>query len=394
MKTGYPRQVAVHFPRRAVSHNYRFFIHKSIERLAELIVAKYGHTGERAMLFPSHAAATRCVSFVQSQVKGLEEPALRVIDLIPKPKTQDSQRGRFVSPRLSAVLFPQMHFGVAKAFWQHSGEGVSSRRAEFCHEALVKAELEVRTKSTEEQRMCKGPRRYRNSLSVEGVASKLAEEGGPIGMKGEVNGDSESFVEERFGRNLEVSFAADAKLAIRRRIAGSLTADVDVPEALEMAKDTERTRDVPGFSEDDVYLYPCGMNAIFNTHRSLIAARDFSKSIMYGFPYIDTLKILQKFGPGALFYGQGSVAELDDLEKRLQGGENYLALFCEFPGNPLLNSPDLQRIRVLADQYDFFVVVDETIGTFINVNVLPYADVVVSSLTKIFSGDCNVMGGR
>jgi cystathionine gamma-synthase len=70
-----------------------------------------------------------------------------------------------------------------------------------------------------------------------------------------------------------------------------------------------------------------------------------------------------------------------------------MALFTEFPSNPLLRTPDLERIRKLADKYDFCVVVDETIGNFINVNVLPYADVVVSSLTKVFSGDGNVMGG-
>lgn len=57
-------------------------------------------------------------------------------------------------------------------------------------------------------------------------------------------------------------------------------------------------------------------------------------------------------------------------------------------------SPDLKRIRDLAEKYDFAVVVDETVGNFLNVNVLPYSDVVVSSLTKIFSGDSNVMGGR
>jgi len=71
-----------------------------------------------------------------------------------------------------------------------------------------------------------------------------------------------------------------------------------------------------------------------------------------------------------------------------------LALFCEFPGNPLLRSPDLVRIRQLADQYGFVVVVDETVGNFINVEVMAFADIVVSSLTKIFSGDANVMGGR
>ena len=85
---------------------------------------------------------------------------------------------------------------------------------------------------------------------------------------------------------------------------------------------------------------------------------------------------------------------LDDLEKRLESGEKYLALFTEFPGNPLLKSPDLRRIRELADKYDFLVVIDETVGNFLNVNVLPYADVVASSLTKVFSGDSNVMGGR
>ena len=112
------------------------------------------------------------------------------------------------------------------------------------------------------------------------------------------------------------------------------------------------------------------------------------------FPYIDTLKILEKWGPGCLFYGNGSSFDLEDLEARCKNGDKFLALFCEFPGNPLLKTPDLRRIRALADQFDFAVVVDETIGNFMNVHVLPAADIVVSSLTKVFSGDSNVMGGR
>ena len=71
-----------------------------------------------------------------------------------------------------------------------------------------------------------------------------------------------------------------------------------------------------------------------------------------------------------------------------------LALFTEFPSNPLLRCADLPRLRKLADKYDFLIVVDETIGNLVNVEVLPYADVVVSSLSKVFSGDSNVMGGR
>ena len=115
---------------------------------------------------------------------------------------------------------------------------------------------------------------------------------------------------------------------------------------------------------------------------------------MCSFPYVDTLKILEKWGPGCLFYGHGSSEDLDDLEARCNRGEKYLALFCEFPGNPLLKSPDLKRLRSLANRYDFAIAIDETIGNFMNVQVLPFADVVVSSLTKVFSGDSNVMGGR
>jgi len=40
------------------------------------------------------------------------------------------------------------------------------------------------------------------------------------------------------------------------------------------------------------------------------------------------------------------------------------------------------------------VIVDDTIGNFNNVETLPFADIVVTSLTKIFSGDSNIMGGR
>ena len=115
------------------------------------------------------------------------------------------------------------------------------------------------------------------------------------------------------------------------------------------------------------------------------------------FPYTDTLKVLSKWGPGSHFFGIGGAEDIPKLEEYLEtlpeGEGRTLALFCEFPGNPLLKSPDLLAIRKLADQYGFVIVVDETIGNFINVEVASVADIVVSSLTKIFSGDANVMGG-
>ncbi|KAF2252662.1 cystathionine gamma-synthase [Trematosphaeria pertusa] len=371
MKTGYPR----------------FFIHKAIEQFAAAVAEQYGRPGERAILFPSHAVAARCQEFFARQAPELDLDRVRILDLVPVAEGARSKELAIISPRVSAVLFPEDKFKIAKTFWQHSGDGVSSRRAEYCHSLFSKGALVDESTLNDTARFCKGPRRYQKKTSID-LGSSTNKPNGTAEVQ-----DPTQFVEERFGRNLDLSLTANAKLAVRRRIAGSLTADVGLTEALSLEKDADRMRDVAGFSEDDIYLYPCGMSSIFNAHRNLMATKGPLKSIVYGFPYIDTLKIVEKFGPGCLFYGLGSSEELDDLEKRLENGEQFLALFTEFPGNPLLRSPDLERIRHLADKYDFYVVVDETIGNFLNVNVLPYGDVVVSSLTKVFSGDSNVMGG-
>lgn len=108
------------------------------------------------------------------------------------------------------------------------------------------------------------------------------------------------------------------------------------------------------------------------------------------------MKILEKWGPGCYFFGNGTDADLNELEKLLNSNPNprVMALFCEFPSNPLLRSPNLQKMKKLADEHGFVIVADETIGNFVDVQILPFADIVVSSLSKIFSGDCNVMGGR
>lgn len=82
------------------------------------------------------------------------------------------------------------------------------------------------------------------------------------------------------------------------------------------------------------------------------------------------------------------------LDASRDAGSPVHALYCEFPSNPLLRSPPLVKLRELADKYGFVIVVDETIGSFANVEVLPLADVVVSSLSKVFSGETNVLGGR
>ena len=232
---------------------------------------------QKAFLFPSHAVSARCVQFLRDQVPSLTANAVRIVDLYPNDALQneaENSRESSTKPIVSAVLFPRNHAKVAKTFWQHSGDGISSRRAEYCHKAFTDGRLGAKGVSCEEMKglsvssPSKGPRRYQKRDSVDTFAHKT--------------NDSVQFVEERFGRNLDASLAANAKLAIRRRIAGALTANVDLPEALEMSKAPSRKAQVEGFSEDDVYLYPCGMSSIFNTHRTMMACRGPQKSISYG----------------------------------------------------------------------------------------------------------------
>lgn len=134
----------------------------------------------------------------------------------------------------------------------------------------------------------KGPQRYRkrsaNSSSHAPNAEITTE-----GTRPETIKDHAQFVEERFGRNLDLRLAENAKFAIRRRIAGALIADLDLHETLEKVEVTGHERGVPGFSVEHIYLYPSGMSSIFNTHRTLLKCRGEMKSICFGFVFHATL---------------------------------------------------------------------------------------------------------
>lgn len=208
------------------------------------------------------------------QAPDLSDKLVYIIDLVPVAEKERSEEFSIISPKISAVLYPQDRFSIAKPFWQHSGDGISSRRAEYCHNLFSKGALIDCTQLEQTLRSCKGPRRYQKKTSIDITNA-------PAVGHGEVQ-DPTQFVEERFGRNLDISLTRNAKLAVRRRIAGSLTEDVGLSEALTLERDLKRTRQVAGFTEDDVYLYPCGMSALFNSHRNMMTAKGQLKSIVFG----------------------------------------------------------------------------------------------------------------
>lgn len=280
----------------AESSCIRFFVDRTITAFATTLIEQYATPDEWATLLPSHTVAQRCVSFFQDQCRSTRA-ATKIIDLIPcaEPKHGTGERGSHVKPMVSAVVYPKKYSPVAKSFWQHSGEGISSRQAELCHRAFVDGFLVPRfsddcgsndVQPATPPRSLKGPRRYQKGKMANGLDGDLASEpvldaSAPKEQQRNMD-ECAQFVEERYGRNLDLSLAGKAKLAIRRRIAGGLTADVDLDETAEAVHSTMNIRQVPGFSEDDVYLYPSGMSSIFNTHRIMMACRGRMKSVCFG----------------------------------------------------------------------------------------------------------------
>lgn len=351
----------------------RFFIHSIIQQLASNITAKYGRNGEQCMVFSSYNISKRCRDFIYS--KAPTKPTVRVLKLSTVPPRTDLEKSTVVETSIGVVFFPPSVFALAKAYWQHSGEGISSRLAEYLLKHLFPQSINHKIDVSGDTKAEIQARRIQKiSPSIKTSTPRRRDDE-----------DTAMFIDQKFGRILDLKFAPAAKIALKRRITGNLE-ELD----LDLNKIRENTKK---FDADDVYLYPSGMASIFNCHQALLQVFPQEKSVCFGFPYVDTLNILKKFGPGVHFLGLGDDQSLEELEENLKGGMKILGLFCECPSNPLLKTPNLKKIRALADTYDFAVVVDDTVGNFINIHVLPYADMVCTSLTKVFSGDSNVMGG-
>ncbi|EPS40310.1 hypothetical protein H072_5867 [Dactylellina haptotyla CBS 200.50] len=378
MKSGYPR--------------YRS--HTSCVEIAALersILDKHGLQQECCMIFPSALVAATCKSFIGTRSErctddGKSEPPIYSIRVASLASSLQTPEVSGLRPDIWVIFVPNQLYKYAREFWQHTGEGISSRRAVFAHTCLNDGQLlfkEHHDASPSNPQLPRGPSRYSRYNSGE-TGCNTNKKNIPLPVAETTI--THDFVEMRYGRNLEASAAKQAKSAIKQRISGIIGQETSAG-VNDFVQRRERN-----ITSNDVFLFPTGMSAIYNTHKLIQELFGPCKMVEFGFPYLDTLKILQKFGDGCLFFGNGDDQDLDQLEKLLQN-ERISGLFCEFPSNPLLRTPDIRRLRSLANKHHFVIVVDETIGNFVNVDVLPYADILVSSLTKVFSGDSNVMGG-
>lgn len=157
-------------------------------------------------------------------------------------------------------------------------------------------------------------------------------------------------------------------------------------------------RALPGATERDVLLASSGMNAVYATFRAIAdvqAARGRTIWIQLGWLYLDTIAILKKFtaSPSDYVYVR-DVFDREGLERIFaKFGPRIAGVVAEVPTNPLLQTPDVAALAGLCRRQGARLVVDPTMASIFNLDVLPHADVVTSSLTKYAASEGDVIAG-
>ncbi|KAB8245369.1 cystathionine gamma-synthase [Aspergillus flavus] len=311
----------------------RSFLHKDIVKVNNACLALLRRRDERCLIFPSLSHALACHRMIMDLAPEAAG-SVRVTTaafVLDEPTDPGQPRWFFIT------FFPAQFIASAMVFWRLTGTGISSRLAQSMHKHL-------------------------DSISAQSTDTLIEGHSDCVRELGDTKADA----------------------LVRLRIANLLKrASINQLQSAQ-------------FTSSDIFLYPTGMAAIYSTNELLLRWRSAS-TVVFGFPYELTLKLVQKYGMGSKFYGFGTEDELENFEAYLaeeyQHGRKIQSVWCECASNPLLRTVNLQRIRRLADIYGFIVVIDETIGSFANVDVAGIADVIVTSLTKSFSGKANVMAG-
>jgi len=148
-------------------------------------------------------------------------------------------------------------------------------------------------------------------------------------------------------------------------------------------------------SPDDVILCNTGMNAVYTAYeaiKSVQAKKGRSLFVQLGWLYLDTIEIIKKYSDDKYF--QITSNNLDELESWLIVHHQEVAgLLTEVPNNPLIQCLDLPRLHRITKKYEIPLVIDATIATPFNMEVLEYCDIITDSLTKYACGNGDVMMG-
>ena len=262
--------------------------------MAALCEQKHAVGNERAMLFPKQKIAEQCRSFIERRSSSQGAPVnARLLHLFICPennKPSDSGGNKNVTAHdsvdLHIVLLPADSFPIAKEFWQHTGQGISSRLAEKCLSLWGPDDTLVQPPSPVFSRFpSRGHNRHYSAVKIPS-SPKSDSPSSPVVE--DLSKDHSVYLEERYGRNLPLASAAFAKRALQSRVAGVLkekSSSGCQSESYTEQKDLvvgPSTRGVAEVAVDDVYLYPSGMAAIWNVHNMALAVLPPAKSICFG----------------------------------------------------------------------------------------------------------------
>lgn len=149
---------------------------------------------------------------------------------------------------------------------------------------------------------------------------------------------------------------------------------------------------------DAILLCNSGMNAFYSIFQAVNAVQEPRGKDLWlqlGWIYIDTWKILQELNPT----NNKPIEVLDVFDRQTlekvfaEQGRRIAGIIAEVPTNPLIQTCDLTHLQALAKNHGAVLVIDPTISSPQNIKVLPYADVVVNSLTKYAASHGDVMAG-
>lgn len=149
----------------------------------------------------------------------------------------------------------------------------------------------------------------------------------------------------------------------------------------------ERMAPAFGVPPSHLFLARGGMNAFYATFcaaNAFMRPRGRRRWVRLGWLYVDTIKILESMcEPGAAPIVWNDVFDLKGLAARLRPMREEIAgIVTEVPTNPLIQTPDVVALRALADDLGCLLVLDPSVASVANVDVSPWADVIVASLTK------------
>jgi cystathionine gamma-synthase len=113
--------------------------------------------------------------------------------------------------------------------------------------------------------------------------------------------------------------------------------------------------------------------------------------IQLGWLYVDSAKILEKTKTTKHVFIK-EIQDLEAVEKTLKDGR-VAGVFAEAPNNPQLETPDVPKLRQLCDQYGAKLVLDPSAVSLVTLDLLPYADILCTSLTKYAASEGDVMAG-